>query len=176
MNERETESVLALLNLPLRALEMLTFVSRHLPPPDFEGLMASIGTPDQDLRSALARPSKRPEHLSDVKDVLEAASDAALQVFAGLREATHDAGDVRGAYGSLRFLPKGLEALYPLAGVLPAVSMFLLVPSLRTDGALQDVFLRSPAHADTGVQRSPSSWNGGPWLVLRTRRDVFIRR
>jgi hypothetical protein len=44
MNEREAESVLALLNLPLRALEMLTFVSRlRLPALASAGLRRSHG-------------------------------------------------------------------------------------------------------------------------------------
>lgn len=166
MNECEAESVLALLNPLLRALEMLTLVARHLHPPDFEGLMASIGTPDQDLRSALARPSEWPEQLSNVKEALEAAGDAALQAFAGLRQASRDAGDLRGAYRALRFLPKGLEALYPLAGILPAVSMFFLDPSLRGDAELQDIFTRPPAHADTGVMHFGEEERGGFWLYV----------
>jgi hypothetical protein len=35
-----------LLNPLLRALEMITFIARHLHPPDFADLMASIGVPD----------------------------------------------------------------------------------------------------------------------------------
>jgi hypothetical protein len=49
MENRHDEAALALLNALLRALEMLTFVARHLHPPDFEDLMGSIGAPDVDL-------------------------------------------------------------------------------------------------------------------------------
>ena len=55
MNEDEAEAVRSLLDPLLGALEMLLFVSRNLHPPDFEELMASVGTPDEELKSALAR-------------------------------------------------------------------------------------------------------------------------
>ena len=36
-------------------------------PPDFEELMASVGMPDEELKSALARPLQWPQHLSDIR-------------------------------------------------------------------------------------------------------------
>ncbi len=56
-------------------------------------------------------------------------------------------------YRALRLLPKGLEALYPLAGVLGPVNRFFLDPALRSDEALQQSFLRAPAGDNMGVMR-----------------------
>jgi hypothetical protein len=56
MEDHQEEATLALLNPLLRALEMLTFIARHLHPPVFEDLMGSIGAPDEDLKSAKASP------------------------------------------------------------------------------------------------------------------------
>ena len=168
MDEPETKVVCALLDPLLRALEMLAFVSRRLHPPDFEELMSSIGAPDQDLKSALANQSDWPERLSGIKDALVEASDAALLAFAGTREALRGSGDVRDVYRALRFLPKALEALYPLAGTLPPVNQFFLDPSLRSDEALQQPFLRRPAQDNTGVMQFSAGGGerGGFWLYV----------
>lgn len=54
MEDHHDEATIALLNPLLRALETLTFIARHLHPPDFEDLMGSIVAPDEDLMSAKA--------------------------------------------------------------------------------------------------------------------------
>ena len=88
-----------------------------------------------------------------------------------LRRPSRDAGgsgDVRSVYRALRLLPKGLEALYPLAGILPPVNRFFLDPSLRSDDALQQLFLPGPAHDDTGVMQfaAGDGERGGFWLYV----------
>lgn len=166
MNEEEADAVLSVLNPLLRAFEMLTLISRHLYPPDLEELMSSIGAPDEDLRSAQAGQSEWAERLSGMKSAIDQASDAALGAFAGLREALREPGDIRGAYRALRLLPKGLEALYPLAGILVPVNRFFLDPSLRSDGALQELFLGAPADDNTGVMHFGAEERGGFWLYV----------
>jgi phospholipase/carboxylesterase len=168
MNEDELEAVLALLNPLLRATEMLIFTSRHLHPPDFESLMASIGASDDDLRSVRAKGPELPEHRSDIKVAIDDASDAVLNAFAGLRETLTKSGDIRRAYRALQLLPKALEALYPLASVLPPVNRFFLDPSLRSDAALQRLFLPDPARDNTGVMRFDldGGERGGYWLYV----------
>ena len=166
MNEDEAEAVRSLLDPLLRALEMLLFISRNLHPPDFEELMASVGMPDEELKSALARPLQWPQRPPDIGTLLGAACDAALGAFAGLRKTLQQSGDVRDVYRALRLLPKGLEALYPLAAVLPPVNRFFLDPSLRSDAAVQARFLGAPAQDDTGVMQFGEKERGGFWLYV----------
>ena len=166
MSKDDAEAVAALLDPLLRALEMLAFISRHLHPPDFEELMASVGTPDEELRSALARQSEWPERLSGIRAGLDAACDAALSAFAGLREPLQQDGDVRGVYRALRLVPKALEALYPLAGLLPPVNRFFLDPSLRSDTEVQAWFLGASARDDIGVMQFGETERGGFWLYV----------
>ena len=166
MEDHQEETTLALLNPLLRALEMLTFVARHLHPPDFEELMASIGAPDEDLKSARARQSQWPKRLAGFETALDASTDAALKSFSGLREALRGDGDIRRVYRALRLLPKGLEALYPLARILPPVNRFFLDPALRSDEALQQSFLRAPASDNTGVMQFAEKERGGYWLYV----------
>src|SRR5215467_11021112 len=98
----DSDTALSLLEPLLRALEMLMFVARHLHPPDFPALMGSIGAPDEVLAAARARQSPWPARLSDIGAALDAASDAALQAYAGLRETLRQDHDVREAYRALR--------------------------------------------------------------------------
>lgn len=166
MNEPAADVADALLSPLLRALEMLAFVSRHLHPPDLDDLMSSVGTPEEDLESALARQPQWPEPLSGIRDALGAASDAAISAFAGLREVQRE-GDFRGAYRALRRLATGLEALYPLAGILEPVNRFYLDPPARADEALQRRFLQPPRD-NTGIMHFPGEdgERGGFWLYV----------
>src|SRR5215470_4495688 len=85
MTEADEEAVQGVLMPLLRTLEMLRFIARHVHPPQFEELMASVGQPDGELRSALAKQSAWPAHLSGVGLPLEQAGKAVLEAFDGLR-------------------------------------------------------------------------------------------
>ncbi len=168
MTREEFKAVLSLLAPLLRAIEMLMFIARHLHPPDFPDLMGSIGAPDQALRAARIRRSAWPQSLSEIAAALEAASDAALQAYAGLREALRDQGDMGDAYRALRLVAKGLEALYPLAGLLRPVHRFFLDPAFRSDPQLQQLFLPARGSEQTGVMSFPAAGGerGGFWLYI----------
>ena len=166
MNEPEVKAIVTVLDPLLRALEMLTFVARHVHPPDFESLLASIGTPDEDLKAARAMPSEWPEHLSVIRAALDAASDATLRAFSGLREVLREEGDMRHVYRALRLLPTALESLYPLAGILPPVNRFFLDPALRSDAALQERLTRSPSHDTVGLLQFGEAERGSFWLYV----------
>lgn len=150
MSKSDLNETVALLEPLLRAFEMLFFASRHFHPPRFAGVMAEIGTPDDELRLARANAQQALTNLGDAGQALNAASDAALRAFAGLREALAG-GDVRAAYRAFRFVPLGLAALYPLAGVLPPVNRFFLDPALSSDESLQALFMRPPTQDKVGV-------------------------
>jgi len=165
MTEDGSQAVSSLLQPLLRAFELLLFVARHLHPPDFADLMASIGAPDADLQLARARTSPWPQGVADIGAALEAASDAALEGFAGLRQAlSYD--DIGEAYRALRLVPKGLELLYPLANRLAPVNLFFLEPSSRSDRALEQLFLEHRPQQATGVMHFGEKERGGCWLYV----------
>src|SRR5262245_1051097 len=166
MEDHADEATLLLLTPLLRALEMLAFVARHLHPPDFEDLMSSIGAPDEELKSAKRKQAQGPGRLSEISSALDKATDAALESFSGLREVLKEEGDIRRVYRALRLLPKALEEIYPLAGILPPVNRFFLDPALRSEEALQHLFLGSPVRDDTGVMQFGESERGGFWLYV----------
>ena len=108
--------VIALL---LDTLDALGFIARHMHPPRVAELVATLGDRDEALRDALAA-ANLPEQL---RGPIEASAAAVLRACDGLREAD----DFRQVYRAMRQISRALEALYPLAAVLPTVSRFFLV-------------------------------------------------
>jgi phospholipase/carboxylesterase len=136
MDGAASEHLIALLRPLLRCLETLAFIARNLNPPDFEALMRAAGTPDEALRAARAQIDHWPDRLAGMRGPLAAASDAALAGFEGLRTAPDQENGLLAAFRALRHVARALEALYPLAGALPAISAFFLDPARRDDAEL----------------------------------------
>lgn len=158
--ERETEALVALLQPLLRAYEVLFLVARHFHPPRFASLMAQIGAPDEELKVARALHDEALAGLGAAKEALDGAGDAALGAFAALRLAADGAGDLRGVMRAFRFLPEGLSALYPLAAALAPVNRFFLNPEVRSDAALQALYMRAPTHDKVGIMRFATDEGG----------------
>jgi phospholipase/carboxylesterase len=150
MSEAVVDDIVAVLPALLQSLEALGFVARYLNPPDFGRVMEEAGEPDEVLRAERPRLSAWPAEFSEIKNVLEAASDAALAAFKGLREVQNGNGDLISVFKALRHAPRAQEALYPLVAKLPPVSQFFVEPSLRQDAALL-AQLALPANDNTGI-------------------------
>lgn len=172
MDAREAEALTGLLPPLLRAYEVLFLLARHFHPPRFASLIAQAGSPDADLKTALVESESGLAHLGDLRDALGAACDAALQAFAALREVADGEGDIRSIFRAFRFVPWGLEALYPVAAVLPPVNRFFLDPAQRGDAALQQSLVSPLADDNVGLMRfasddEPSEGErGGFWLYV----------
>lgn len=150
MSEAVVDDIVAVLPPLLQSLEALAFIARHLNPPDFDRVMEAAGSPDQALRAVRPRLAEWPEQFSGIRTSLEAASDAALAAFTGLRAVQNGDGDLVAVFRALRYAPRAQEALYPLAAKLPPVSSFFLDPALRDDAGLL-ARLAGPANEDTGI-------------------------
>jgi phospholipase/carboxylesterase len=127
-------------------LETLSLIARHLDPSSFAEMMGAAGTPEERLRAARSQFSP----VDGVDERLAAASDEALAAFDELRAAL-DGGDIRAVFKALRHTPRALEALYPLAAMIPAVNSFFLDPSLRTDAETLARGMLPAREGETGV-------------------------
>jgi phospholipase/carboxylesterase len=150
MSEAVVDDIVAVLPPLLQSLEALSFIARHLNPPDFGRVMEAAGTPDQALQAVRPRLADWPEQFSGIRGPLESAGDAALAAFAGLRAVQNGNGDLVAVFRALRYAPRAQEALYPLTAKLPPVSSFFVDPPLREDGDLQ-ALLAAPANENTGI-------------------------
>ena len=124
----------------LDTLDALGFIARHLHPPRLDALVAALGDRDAALREALTK-AVWPDRL---RDPIGRAAEATLRACDGLRAAVGSADGMRQAYRALRQVSRALEALYPLAAVLPTVNRFFLASDDRTVGTAR-------ADAPTGV-------------------------
>jgi phospholipase/carboxylesterase len=150
MSDAVVDDIVAVLPPLLQSLEALGFIARHLNPPDFESVMEAAGTPDQALRTVRPQLTDWPDDFAYLRAPLEAASDAALAAFDGLRAVQQGNGDLIAVFRALRYAPRAQEALYPLAGKLPPVSQFFVDPALRDDPDLL-ARLAGPANDNTGI-------------------------
>jgi phospholipase/carboxylesterase len=162
MSEAVVDDIVAVLPPLLQSLEALAFIARHLNPPAFDSVMEAAGTPDRALQAVRPRLADWPEQFADVKTSLEAASDAALAAFSGLREVQRGNGDLVAVFRALRYAPRAQEALYPLAAKLPPVSDFFVEPAMREDTSLK-ARLAAPVKENTGIihdRNEPGSRGG----------------
>ena len=145
------DDLMVLLPALLRSIDALRFISRYLDPPEFPAIMQAVGAPDEELRVARARLGQWPERLTDVRDQLDSAADAALAAFSELREAQAQGSDFRAVFRALRHTARAQEALYPLAAKLPPVSSFFLDHAMKDDSALQTALAAVPENDKTGI-------------------------
>ncbi len=150
MNEAVVDDIVAVLPPLLQSLEALSFVARHLNPPDFGRVMQAAGAPEQALQAARAQLGEWPDNFADVRGALETASEATMAAFAGLRSVEQGQGDLIAVFRALRYAPRAMEALYPLAARFPPVSDFFVDSTLRDDAGLK-ARLSQPASDSTGV-------------------------
>jgi phospholipase/carboxylesterase len=170
MSEVVIDDIVAVLPPLLQSLEALGFIARHLNPPEFGAVMQAAGTPDQALRAERPRLAHWPEGFADIQASLEAASDASLAAFDGLRAVEQGHGDLVAVFRALRHAPRAQEALYPLAAKLPPVNSFFLDPALRDDENLL-ARLAEPANENTGIihdHNEPGSRGGYSLYVPET--------
>src|SRR4051794_35337505 len=150
MSENIVDDIVVVLPPLLQSLEALSFIARHLNPPEFGAVMESAGTPDQALQAVRSRLGAWPEQFAELGSALAVASDEALAAFAGLRQVERGDGDLVAVFRALRHAPRALEALYPLASRLPPVSSFFVDPDLCDDAGLM-ARLEAAANANTGL-------------------------
>lgn len=150
MSEAVVDDIVAVLPPLLQSLEALSFIARHLNPPDFGRVMQAAGEPDQALRAVRPRLAQWPAEFSDTRTSLESASDAALAAFQGLRAVQNGDGDLVTVFRALRYAPRAQEALYALCAKLPPVSAFFVDPARRDEDDLLARLAR-PANGNTGI-------------------------
>lgn len=134
-----SDAITALVPPLLHSLEGLLFIGRHLHPPRLEEVVKHVGTLDKAVEEALApfQAAHWPEEFHAFRDRVVASSTSAMRAYEELRGALDDLENgIMAAYRALRHISRALEALYPVASVLPPVSRFFLEEEQRDDAAL----------------------------------------
>ena len=136
--ERLFDGVVRLLPPLLTTLQVLARAGRHLHPPDLPDIVAAVAP----FREPLAEARQAflllefPEHLQKFAAALTGTANNVMKGLDGLRDAASHSQPVVAAYSALRFQSRALEALYPLAEMLPPVSTFFLGEGQQDDPLL----------------------------------------
>lgn len=132
----------------IATLEALGFIGRRLDPARLTALLDAVGAPDAALAERLGAIAGWTGPLRALGEPLESAAREALGGFAALRSGI-EAGEIGAVFRAMRAAPRAMEALYPLAALLPPVNRFFLEPQARADAAAQARF--TDPRPNTGV-------------------------
>jgi len=137
----------------LTALDALAHAGRHLHPPDLPGLVSRMAGFAAPLGAGLARfeAVAWPDHLGDFCGHCQVSAQRALEALDTLQGSVDRTNPAIGAFRALGICSRAVEALYPVAAMLPPVSRFFLEPGSRNDEALQARLLEAGQRDDTGV-------------------------
>jgi len=148
VDESVIDEAIALVPPLLRALESLSFASRHLHPPAIDRLAAVLAPAEQALRSVYRQPEDGAE-IESFRAIISNAADEALAAFDGLN-AAFGGGDIGQVYRAFRHVPRAQELLYQLAEI-PPIGRFFLDPATRTDEALVARLANAQPSGNVGV-------------------------
>ena len=132
MDEMDTDRLLdaitAVVPPVLTALETLAYVSRHLHPPNVVSLADAARQAAVPVREGMDVFKKvtMPDHLAQFAVHLEEVVDEVCLACDGLDRSVDDPNGLMGAYRALRHQTRAIEALYPIALVLPPVGRFFI--------------------------------------------------
>jgi phospholipase/carboxylesterase len=136
----------------LGSLDGLIQLTRHLDPIGYSHQLARAGEVHRDLRVVRGTTEWAPPY-SALRPVLDETADLVIAAYDGLIEASAPPEDMMLAFKALRHLPRALETLYPLAGIVPPINRFYLDPGAREDMELQKRLFRQPPPERTGAIR-----------------------
>jgi phospholipase/carboxylesterase len=130
MNDPIQDALVSLLPPLLGTLTALEEIGRYLHPPLQPSLVARLGDLDTRLHAATTafNAAEWPEPMHPFRDQIALACLHTLRAADGLRAAPREANPIFAASRALRQTARALEALYPIAHLLPSVSRFFLEP------------------------------------------------
>lgn len=174
-----TDAITALVPPLLAALEVLAFIGRNLHPPLLGKVLERAGTPDAGVRDGLAafRAADWPAHLARFKEQVELSAEETCRAFEELRASVESPDAVLRVYRAMRHGPRALEALYPLAALLPPVSRFFLEEGARgDDGLVERLGGADPARPEIGVMHADNDkdMRGGFSLYVPETYDPSV--
>ena len=144
----------------LTALEALAHAGRHLHPPDLPALVAGLEGFETPLAEGLRHfeAVAWPEHLSLFETQTRQAAAQALQALDAFGCCLERSNPVLGAFRAIGSATRAVEALYPVAFMLPPVNRFFLCDMARVDEALQNALMQAEPHReDVGVMHASNA-------------------
>lgn len=122
----------------LTALDALRAAGRHMHPPVLAELVDAIRPQHGGLAEGFEvfQNTSWPEHLQTFVDCVSRSAKYGLRAFAQFEQALDAPQPAFVAYRAMGLTTKAIEALYPVAAMLPPVSRFYLEPQSRDNAEL----------------------------------------
>lgn len=142
MTEENTDVLLeattAVVPSLLTGIDVLQRAGRHMHPPNVLALGQEIEPFREPVKAGLAqfKGIDWPDHLAGFAAHVGEAAELTLQAFNEFLSAANQSNPAMGAYRAMGYNTKAIEAIYPVALMLPPVSRFFLNPEQRDDEAL----------------------------------------
>ena len=150
-NDSLVEAVTGVVAPTIAALEKLNHFGRYLHPPALPALLRGLSESEQAVREGFERfsASDIPSELDTFKNQVAIVVDYVCKAFEGLQQCSgDDPNEVFKAYQALRNYTHAVEALYPIAPMLPVVSRFFLEPDMRDDNTLAEKLAQAQTTRD----------------------------
>ncbi len=148
------DAVTATLPPLLTAMEALGSAARRLHPPHLQQVLEATSVYRQPVVDGLQvfNAQEWPEHLSRFKAAIGDTAVNVLKAMDGLDSAASHSNPVMAAYSALRYSGRATEALYPVTAMLPPVSNYFLLESMRDDEQLQAKLAEAdPGRDEVGI-------------------------
>lgn len=122
----------------LNALEALAYVGRHLHPPNLPSLAGAVSDNAEPVRVGLAqfKAAEFPASFENFKDCVIRAAEHVLSAHERLDAAAGAMNGAMDGYRAMGEYTRAVQALYPVAAMLPPVSRFFVSKERRSDEAL----------------------------------------
>ena len=127
----------------LQAMDVMNQAGRYLHPPKIQEIAAELAKYVAPLETGLDlfRRADWPAHMQPVNERIETAARQTLDGLQGFQDAAASTDGTFQAYRALRRATRAQETIYPLASMLPPVSIFFLEEAARQDPDLQSSLL-----------------------------------
>ncbi len=148
------DAISAALPPMLTALHALAYVGRHLHPPNLHTLVDAVAATAPPVRNGLERfrDVPFPAHLEQFKEQVVRTGKHLCRAFDSLAAAAGDPNGAMQAYRAMGHRTRAIEALYPVAALLPPVNRFFVEAEHRTDEALLAKLAQAdPSQDDVGI-------------------------
>ena len=132
------EATTALIPHLLTGIDVLQHAGRHMHPPHLPSVASQVEPYRAPLMEGLDafHQVSWPDHLKGFAETANKSASLAMESFNELLSAQNQSNPTMAAYRSMGFATKALEAIYPVAQMLPPVSRFFLLPEARENAAL----------------------------------------
>ena len=152
-DERLLDATSALLPPLMTAIDALRLAGRHMHPPQLADVVRAAMPYQAPLTDGVAQfeAVDWPRHLGYFSSCALESARSAVRAFQTLETSSESSNPTMAGYSAMRHTTRAVEALYPVASMLPPVSRFYLETQARQDAVVDKLAGVDPQRSEVGV-------------------------